>query len=160
MNNIFIICVDDQPEVLNALEQDLAIFDEKVNVEVCDTAAEALKLLDEIDEKGNYAALIITDQVMPKMTGVELLSTVLEDGRFEGIQKILLTGLATHQDTIEAINSGGIDSYIEKPWQKNHIISVVKKSLTIYIINKGLAYEPFLDLLDQETLYKALKNNT
>jgi len=160
MNNIYIICVDDQPEVLNALEQDLAIFDEKINVEVCDSATEAIGLLDEIDEQGNYVALIITDQVMPNMTGVELLSTVVEDGRFDRTQKILLTGLATHKDAIEAINSGGIDYYIEKPWQKEHIINVVKKELTTYIMNKGLAYEPLLELLDQKTLYKTLKSNT
>jgi two-component system chemotaxis response regulator CheY len=129
-------------------------------VEVCDSGEEALNLMSEIDDKGDFVALIISDQVMPEMTGVDLLTKITSDGRFDDTQKILLTGLATHQDTIEAINTGGIDHYIEKPWQKERIISVVKKSLTSYIMNKGLDYEPVLDLLDQETLYKALKNNT
>ncbi len=160
MNSLFIICVDDQPEVLNALEQDLKLFDEKFNVEVCDSAAEAIELMDEIDQHGDYAAVVITDQVMPELTGVDLLSKITGDERFHDTQKILLTGLATHEDTIQAINTGGIDHYIEKPWSKEEITNIIKKCLTQFILTKGIEYQSYMEYLDQDTLYKSLKTNT
>lgn len=160
MNNIYIICIDDQPEVLNALEQDLSLFDQKMNVEICDTGAEALDLIEEIDNNGDFIALIISDQVMPEMTGVDLLATITSDGRFDDTQKILLTGLATHEDTIEAINSGNISQYIGKPWDRERLEESVKKSLTKFVVSKGLEYQDLLEFLDQESLYKALRTRT
>ncbi len=160
MNNLYIICIDDQPEVLNALEQDLSLFEEKMNVEICDTGAEAIDLMDEIDGAGDFVALIISDQVMPQMTGVDLLAKVTNDGRFDDTQKILLTGLATHEATIEAINSGHIHQYIGKPWKRDHLENIVKQSLTKFVVAKGIEYQPFLELLDQETLYKVIRRAT
>ncbi len=63
-------------------------------------------------------ALIISDHVMPGKTGVELLTDVSKDGRFGFTRKVLLTGQATHTDTINAINSAGIDRYFEKPCKR------------------------------------------
>lgn len=160
MNKLYIICIDDQPEVLNALEQDLSQFDKQINVEVCESGAEALELLEDIDQAGDFAAIIISDQVMPEMTGVQLLSSITKDSRFYDTQKILLTGLATHQDTIDAINSGGIQHYIEKPWKKEALITIIKTALTHYVITKGIDYQSIIDILDQETLYQSLRNKT
>lgn len=159
MDQLYIICIDDQQEVLNALEQDLVIFDDKLNVEVCDSASEALDLVDEIDERGDFVAIIISDQVMPGMSGVELLSKIEDDSRFPYTRKVLLTGQATHQDTIEAINLGGIDKYIAKPWDKQEIIKIIKSLLTEYVTRKGIAYEEFPELLDQELLYEILRKH-
>ncbi|MEM1408955.1 MAG: response regulator [Bacteroidota bacterium] len=160
MDQLHIICIDDQQEVLNALEQDLAIFDDKLNVEVCDSASEALELMDEIDERGDFVAIVVSDQVMPEMSGVELLSKIEEDSRFPNTRKVLLTGQATHQDTIEAINLGGIDRYIAKPWNKKEIIKTIKSLLTEYATRKGIPYQAFSDLLDQELLYEILRKQT
>ncbi|MEM9390394.1 MAG: response regulator [Bacteroidota bacterium] len=160
MDQLHIICIDDQQEVLNALEQDLAIFDDKLNVEVCDSASEALELMDEIDERGDFVAIVVSDQVMPEMSGVELLSKIEEDSRFPNTRKVLLTGQATHQDTIEAINLGGIDRYIAKPWNKKEIIKTIKSLLTEYTTRKGIPYQAFSDLLDQELLYEILRKQT
>lgn len=157
MNRLFILCIDDQPEVLNALEQDLVDFEDHLEIEVCDSALEALDLMEEIDQDGDYLAMVISDQVMPKMTGVDLLTSLESDGRFEGTKKVLLTGLATHQDTIDAINSGRLDFYIQKPWTKEQITSVIKKGLTEFIIEKGIGHENFITILDQQTLYEALR---
>lgn len=160
MDQLYIICIDDQQEVLNALEQDLTTFDDKLNVEVCDSAAEAMELVEEIDERGDHIAIIISDQVMPGMSGVELLTKIEDDSRFGNTRKVLLTGQATHQDTIEAINLGGIDKYVAKPWDKVEIIAMVKSLLTEYVTRKGIAYDRFLELLDQELLYEILRKQT
>ncbi len=160
MDQIFIICVDDQSEVLNALENDLSLFDEEFNVEVCDSADEALELIDEVDQNGDHVALIISDQVMPKVSGVEFLSKVTQDGRFETTQKMLLTGQATHQDTIEAINLGGIAQYLEKPWQKDNLIEMTKRLLTRYIMEKGIDHQQYQHLLDQEVILASMRKST
>ncbi|HAA12626.1 MAG TPA: hypothetical protein DCE41_13405 [Cytophagales bacterium] len=157
MNHLYILCIDDQPEVLNALEQDLAAFETHLRIEVCDTGAEALEVIEEVDSQGDHLALVISDQVMPQMTGVELLRTIQQDGRFRQAQKILLTGLATHQDTIEAINTGGLDHYISKPWTREYLHETVKKALTAFVLAKGLDYQPLLPVLDQASLYEGLR---
>jgi len=153
MDKLYIICVDDQQEVLNALNQDLTLFDEKFNVEVCDSGSEALELMDEVDAEGDSVALVITDQVMPGMTGVQLLKGIQSDSRFIPTEKMLLTGQATHQDTIEAINLGGIAQYVAKPWNKEDLHLKVKKLLTQFILNKGFDHTEYLDLLDQSIVY-------
>jgi two-component system chemotaxis response regulator CheY len=160
MSKLYIICIDDQPEVLNALEQDLSSFEEYVSLEVCDSGDEALELIEEVDSRGNHVALIISDQVMPGKSGVDTLSVIHKDPRFTNTQKILLTGLATHQDTIDAINSGGIDFYVQKPWSKEKITDTVKKGLTEFIVAQGVEYEDYMPILDQEILYRALRNRS
>ncbi len=160
MEQLFIICVDDQSEVLNALEGDLEVFDDKMNVEVCDSAHEAIELMDEIDQNGDFVAIIISDQVMPKTSGVEFLAKVTEDPRFDLTQKMLLTGQATHQDTIQAINLGGIGHYVEKPWKKDDIIAKVKTLLTRYVVQKGVDYNDYMDLMDQQVLFAELRKTT
>lgn len=160
MTKLYIICIDDQAEVLNALEQDLSSFEEHVSLEVCDSGDEALELIDEVDSQGHYLALVISDQVMPGKSGVDTLAEINKDPRFGHTRKILLTGLATHQDTIDAINSGGIDFYVQKPWSKEELEKTVKKAMTEFILAQGLDYEPYIPILDQELLYNALRNRS
>jgi two-component system, chemotaxis family, chemotaxis protein CheY len=160
MENLTIICVDDQREVLNALIDDLGALESHVKIEECESANEAFDLAVQIDNEGDYLALVITDQVMPQNTGVSLLKKLKNDGRFNSTKKILLTGLATHQDTIDAINSANLDNYIEKPWNKADLIKIVKTLLTKYLFEKGIEYQSMLDVVDSETLMNMLKKQT
>ena len=160
MENIFLICVDDQREVLSALMKDLSILENFIDIEECESADEAWGLIEKIDNLGDHLALIISDQVMPHNTGVDLLKKINLDRRFSGTRKILLTGLATHQDTIEAINLARLDNYIEKPWDKASLLKIVKSLLTRFMIEKGIDYKEYLDIVDSETLYQLLKEQT
>lgn len=148
-----IICVDDQRDILATLKKELQFFRDHVKIYYCESAGEAGKILDEIDEQGEYIAVIICDHVMPGKNGVEFLSEVNTDGRFPKTKKLLLTGLATHEDTIEAINTAKIDRYIGKPWETHDLINKVRVLLTEYILEEGLDYNEYLTVLDQETLY-------
>ena len=156
MSELYLICIDDQPEVLNALERDLGAFESFLNIEVCDSGEEALELMEEIDAEGKFLAVVISDQVMPGKSGVDLLTEIQEDARFSETRKILLTGLASHQDTIDAINKGGLDFYVQKPWTKENISKVIKSALTQFILEKGIDYEKYIHILDKEILYKNL----
>lgn len=156
MDKLIIVCVDDQPEVLNAVARDLESLLSHCEVEECQSADECLELLEELDAEGRHIALIISDHVMPKKTGVELLTEVKLDDRYEKTHKFLLTGLATHQDTIQAINQAGVEQYFEKAWDPELLIDACRKALTHYVFEAGLDYQLYQPVLDPETTYHLL----
>ena len=116
-----------------------------------------MQLLEQIDDDGDHVALVISDQVMPGETGTELLGKIAADRRFAKTRKVLLTGQATHADTINAINDGHIDNYIEKPWQPEKLLSVVKRLLTLYVLDAGLDHKDYMPVLDTTTLFSKLR---
>lgn len=160
METINILCVDDQRTVLSAICTDLEYFEAYFNVEACESAQEALALIEELDQRGEQIALIISDHVMPGKTGVEFLIEINDDPRFSHVRKILLTGLATHQDTIVAINKANIDRFIEKPYNPEVLIGTVKSLLTEYLLEIGLDYTKYAAVLDQELLLSHMRKST
>ncbi len=159
MDKLTIVYVDDQREILSTLSKDLEIFSDYVNLEECESAVEAMEIVEQIDNDGDMVAVIISDHIMPEMSGVEFLSKMHQDSRFKKSKKILLTGQATHKDTIEAINNAKIQRYIEKPWTSEEIHEVVKRQLTNYILEQGLNYMSYMSILDQKTLLEFLSKN-
>lgn len=157
MDKLYIICLEDQREVLNAIAEDLSDFDEIGIVEECESVAEAEQLIDEIDQRGDLLAVVVSDHVMPGKTGVDFLSELRNDERFKLTKKILLTGLATHQDTIRAINLAAIDRYLEKPWTREQLTQAVRELLTAFVLEAGLDYMDYLPHLDQQVLFEHLK---
>ena len=160
MEKIYIIVVDDQREVLTTVSNDLDELAEHVTIEECESPSEAWEILEEVDAEGQLPAVVISDHVMPVKTGVEFLSELSEDARFGEVRKVLLTGLATHTDTINAINQASIHRYVEKPWDKTELVEMVKILITEYLLEKGINYEPYNDVLDHPTLLKYLRDQT
>lgn len=159
MEKLYIISVDDQREVLDAIAQDLNAFRSGFEVEVCESADEALELMSEIDTQGDRVAVLLSDHVMPGTTGVEFLTKVNNDRRFRSTKKVLLTGLATHEDTIEAINRAAIDRYIEKPWTKDGMTQVLKSLITAFLLEQGIPFEPYRPFLDAQLLMEHLSTH-
>jgi len=79
--------------------------------------------------------LIITDQRMPDVTGVEFLEMILPD--FPDIPRIIMTGYSDVDSIIEAINRGKIFQYITKPWKKEEIQFIIEKALEESILKKN-----------------------
>ncbi len=157
METLNIICVDDQQEVLDSVMRDLRPLTSHVRLEEASSVADCLQLIDQIDEDGDHVAIVISDQVMPGETGTELLGKVAADRRFAKTRKVLLTGQATHADTINAINDGHIDNYIEKPWQPEKLLATVKRLLTLYVLDAGLDHSEYMPVLDTTTLFTKLR---
>ncbi|MBK6946869.1 MAG: response regulator [Haliscomenobacter sp.] len=157
MEKIFLLCIEDQREVLNAVVEDLAIFEEAFPIEECESVAEAITVIEDIYDAGLHLAVVISDHVMPDKNGIDFLVELHQDERFRATKKMLLTGLATHADTINAINNAAIDRYIAKPWDKEMLQGYVRKLLTEYILESGIDYQPYLKWLDQDTLYQKLR---
>ncbi len=157
METLNIICVDDQQEVLDSVMRDLRPLTSHVRLEEASSVADCMQLIEQIDDDGDHVAIVISDQVMPGETGTELLGKVAADRRFSKTRKILLTGQATHADTINAINDGHIDNYIEKPWQPEKLLATVKRLLTLYVLDAGLDHTEYMPVLDPTTLFTKLR---
>lgn len=157
METLNIICVDDQQEVLDSVMRDLRPLTTHVRLEEASSVADCMQLIEQIDDDGDHVAIVISDQVMPEETGTELLGRITADRRFGKTRKVLLTGQATHADTINAINDGQIDNYIEKPWQPEKLLSVVKRLLTLYVLDAGLDHTEYMPVLDPTTLFTKLR---
>lgn len=117
-----LLIVDDEKEILRSLK---LTFTEDHEVFTASSGAEALKILQQQD-----IALIITDQRMPVMTGVELLKQVIQIN--PQIIRIILTGYTDTAALIEAINQGHIYQYITKPWERQDFRLVVRRALETY----------------------------
>ena len=90
------------------------------------TSTDARKALETLDEKSPIAC-VITDQRMPGMTGVEFLAEASR--RHPETVRIMLTGFADAEATIQAINDGQVYAYINKPWEPDELKQIVKRAV-------------------------------
>lgn len=124
-----ILCVDDEPGVLATLkEQLLADFIATHDVITATSGEEALAFVEAARSDNEIIELIITDQMMPTMKGDEFLKRV--HGILPETMKILLTGHAGLDSAIKAINEGGLNRYIEKPWNAEAMRDDIKGLIT------------------------------
>lgn len=122
-----IMIVDDEPANLRAL---LRLFRQDYEVVTAESGPEALTLL-----KQHNVALLISDQRMPEMSGIELMKNTV-DLRPQMV-KILLTGYTDVEALIESINSGLVYRYITKPWNNDDLRLTVSRALEHYEVIKS-----------------------
>lgn len=110
-----ILTIDDEPEVLRAIQRDLrARYANDYRIISVEGGQEAIDTLNEISVRGGSVALILADQRMPHVTGVDVLRASLSP--FPTAKRALLTAYADTDAAISAINDVGLDHYIMKPW--------------------------------------------
>src|ERR1700750_62433 len=121
-DKINILYVDDE---LNNLVSFKALFRIKYNIHTAISGEEAIKIL-----KNKLINIIITDQRMPQMTGVEFLESILEE--FPDPIRILLTGYTDMNAVIDAINKGKIFHYLTKPWNEEELDLTINRAFDVY----------------------------
>ncbi|GAB3507589.1 FAD-dependent oxidoreductase [Spirosoma knui] len=110
-----IFSIDDDPQVLQAIQHDLRQKYRKQYRILCTSSArEALDSLTELKKKGEEVALFLSDQRMPEMTGVEFLMQARKV--FPAAKRTLLTAYSDIDAAVRAINEVQLDYYIAKPW--------------------------------------------
>lgn len=110
-----ILTLDDDTDVLRAVERDLRRqYGSEYRVARADSGATALQLLEELKRRGEPSALMLVDQRMPTMSGVEFLQRAVEI--YPEAKRVLLTAYADTDAAIRAINQVHIDHYLLKPW--------------------------------------------
>jgi CheY-like chemotaxis protein len=156
-NELVILCVDDEPGVLDAVVRDLSPLEGAFRVEAANSAAEARSLVAGLPSRGRALALVFCDHRMPDETGTDFLIALNRDASTRPARKVLLTAQAGHEDTIRAVNLGGLDHYIAKPWTPEALRAVARDQLTSYVIDRQLDPLPYLALLDTTRLAEALR---
>ncbi len=119
-----ILYVDDEHDNLTAFK---AVFRRHYQIFLAESGAEAIQILER--EKID---LIISDQRMPKMTGVQLFEKIKD--LYPDILRIVLTGYSDLQAIIDAINKGKVWHYISKPWDVNELKLIMDKALETYTL--------------------------
>jgi response regulator RpfG family c-di-GMP phosphodiesterase len=115
-----LLFVDDEPNVLKALRR--LFHNENYEIYLASGGAEGLDIL-----RQHAVDLIISDMRMPEMSGAEFLAHAVE--QWPETVRILLTGYADLQSTIDAVNKGRIFSYCNKPWHDEELKLLVRNAL-------------------------------
>jgi response regulator RpfG family c-di-GMP phosphodiesterase len=156
MSKIYILCIEDEPEVLEAVIRDLAPFEEKFPIESASTVEEARRVVGDILRHGKLG-LVICDHILPGEDGVSFLVSLHRDPRTATARKVLLTAQAGLNDTIEAVNKADLNHYIAKPWKKPELHEVVRRELTEFVLKNETDLCPYLILLDAERLGERMR---
>lgn len=114
-----VVVVDDEEDNLDAFR---FAFRKSFQLHYALGGPAALDLLDRID-----AAVIVSDQRMPKMSGIEFLRRAKE--RRPDAFGILLTAYADMPVLIDAINSGAVDRYVQKPWDSKELTAILRQGI-------------------------------
>ena len=143
-----VLIVDDDEEIRAGLSQALAA---EHRVFAAPTAQAGLEILDREE-----IALVIADQVLPGMTGVEFLERVIE--RKPTAIRMMLTGYADVASIVRAVNEGRIYRYIPKPWEPDELRLNVRRALETYGLTSenaqlAAALAEANERLRQENLY-------
>jgi thioredoxin reductase (NADPH) len=110
-----IVTVDDEPEVLRAVERDLRRkYGKDYRILGTDSGPGAVDLLKQLKTRGDSVALMLADQRMPRMSGLDVLGQSMQ--MFPQAKRALLTAYADTNAAIAAINTAKVHYYLLKPW--------------------------------------------
>jgi thioredoxin reductase (NADPH) len=126
MQKPVILTVDDDPDVLRAIERDLKKrYEERYRVLKADSGRAALDLLRRLQLRNAAVALLVVDHRMPQMNGVEMLQEAMKI--YPDAKRTLLTAYAETEAAIKAINDVRLNHYLLKPWDppEEHLFPVL-----------------------------------
>lgn len=118
-----VLCVDDESRVLNALG---FLLKDRYAVSTADSGAKALELL-----KTNRFHVLVSDQRMPGMTGVELLGEARTLA--PGTVRILLTGYSDLAAIVGSVNESEVFRFVSKPWQQEALLATLEEAVDVAI---------------------------
>jgi serine phosphatase RsbU (regulator of sigma subunit)/CheY-like chemotaxis protein len=155
LKKTWILCVDDEKIVADSIEDQIRNhFGLRLDVELAQGGEEALEILQEMKRKGQYPALIISDQVMPGMKGDQFL--IHAHQIFPDTTKVLMTGYTSFEAIQNIINQASLFRYIPKPWEEMDLIIMVEKALKQFNQTQQLAaYSIYTRLL--QSLHTAVQ---
>ncbi len=137
MNKLVVLCVDDEPTILDSLKIELRyILDPQYLIETAENGEEALELIEELLADNYEIPLIISDYIMPVLKGDELLKQVHHLS--PKTLKIMLTGQADIEAVGNAIRYAKLYRYIAKPWHAEDLKLTVTEAINSYFQEKRL----------------------
>lgn len=137
-----LLTVDDDPEVLRAVERDLRKrYADRYRILRADSGATALRSLETLKRRVDPVALFLADQRMPEMSGVDFISRAIN--LYPEAKRVLLTAYADTDAAIQAINQARIHHYLLKPWDppEEHLYPVLDYLLEDWQANHRPVFE-------------------
>ncbi len=122
-----VLLLDDEPSVLRALSR--LLNHHKIQTTTFTSGEEALSAME-----SHEFDVVISDMRMPNMDGLEFLTRAKSAA--PDSQRMLLTGYADIEATIDAINKAKIHAYMNKPWENDHLVHAVKQAIEKYRLTK------------------------
>jgi DNA-binding NtrC family response regulator len=120
-SNATVVLVDDEEMVLTSL-QSLLNLETDYAIESFKNPADALAFI-----KENDIHVVVSDYLMPEMDGITFLGEVRKIR--PDVPRIILTGYADKENAIKAINEVGLFQYIEKPWDNDDLLIIIRNGL-------------------------------
>ena len=137
-----ILTVDDEPQVLNAVERDLRQhYRRDYRIVKAGSGSEALEAVRRLKQRDAAVALFLADQRMPEMSGTEFLDQARK--LYPEARKVLLTAYADTEAAIASINSIGLDYYLMKPWDppEENLYPVLDDLLSDWVATVPVPYD-------------------
>ena len=137
-----ILILDDEPQVLNAVERDLRRhYRGDYHIVKAGSGAEALEAARQLKQRNDPIALFLVDQRMPEMSGTEFLDQARK--LHPEARKVLLTAYADTEAAIASINTIGLDHYLMKPWDppEQHLYPVLDDLLSDWAATAVVPYD-------------------
>ncbi|PJA06785.1 MAG: two-component system response regulator [Flavobacteriales bacterium CG_4_10_14_0_2_um_filter_32_8] len=123
---INVLYIDDEVNNLEAFKSSFRRF---YKIFIASSAVEGRKILEE-----NEIEVILTDQRMPEITGVEFLESIIV--KYPNPMRILVTGYTDIEAVIDAVNKGNIFKYVSKPWNTDDLKKIIDTASEIYRLRK------------------------
>jgi DNA-binding NtrC family response regulator len=127
MNNSILI-VDDEPKVVFALQRTL--LDEPYDIRFAFDGGKALRILDRDPVK-----VIISDERMPRLSGIELLSIAKK--KHPGVVRIMITGVGDMETAIKAVNLAEVYRLFVKPWNDSELVAALRCAVEKHDFDTG-----------------------
>ncbi|KJS04849.1 MAG: chemotaxis protein CheY [Flavobacteriales bacterium BRH_c54] len=127
-NKAVILYLDDEQENLNSFK---AAFRRDFKIYTAINAEEAEKIL---DKEASTISIILSDQRMPKVTGIEFFETIKE--KYPEMIRILVTGYSDINVVIDAINKSQVYKYIQKPWDVDYMRKLIEQAFEVFTLRR------------------------
>jgi two-component system sensor histidine kinase ChiS len=140
MTQSVIVCVDDEPTILNSLKRELKqTLGDDYLVETAEGGEEALELIEELLEDNYEVPLVISDYIMPDIKGDEVLKQIHQMS--PKTLNVMLTGQADASAIGNAVNYAKLYRYIAKPWHPEDLALTVSEALKSYLMDRQLEHQ-------------------
>ena len=131
MSKPVILCVDDEPDILNTLKMQLKNeFKDNYFYELAESGDEALDLLEDFQSE-SQVIVVVSDWLMPGIKGDELLIRV--NKKYPQIVKVMLTGQADNAAVQRAFKEADLYCCLHKPWQSKDLIQTIKSGVAKFL---------------------------
>jgi len=160
MSKPVVICVDDEPLVLESLKIELKrVLGDACLIETAEDGEEALEIFEELQESGEYeVALVLADYIMPGLKGDELLEQIHD--RSPQTLNIMISGQADLEAVSQALRSARLYRYISKPWTPEDINLTIAEAVQRYLHDRKLESQTLQLHTINQTLEEQIQDRT